>query len=130
LKPVHWVGSSKRDLLGFTSDAVRQVGFCLSLAQGGDKAINAVPLIGFGGAGVLEIIVDDDGDTFRTVYTVNFEDMIYVLHAFKKKSKSGRATPRRDMALVRSRLKVAQDDYDRRQRNKEFERKSATSTGQ
>lgn len=116
MKPVHWVGSSKDDLLEFPRDVCRQVGFCISVAQEGGKAINAVPLIGFGNAGVIEVIVDDDGDTYRAVYTVTFEDRIYVLHAFKKKSKTGRSTPTREMALVRRRLRVAQDDHEQRRR--------------
>lgn len=123
MKPVHWVGSSKSDLLGFPREIIKQVGFCLSLAQEGSKAINAVPLVGFGGAGVLEVVADDDGDTYRAVYTVTLEDAVYVLHAFKKKSKTGRETPRRDMAMVRRRLRVAQDDHEQRRRTKE--RKSA-----
>jgi phage-related protein len=109
---------------------MRQVGFCLSMAQEGGKAINAVPLIGFGGAGVLEVIIDDDGDTYRAVYTVKFEDSIYVLHSFKKKSKSGRSTPKRDMDLVRYRLRVAQDDHEKRRRTEEQEIKDATGTDQ
>jgi len=80
-------------------------------------------LVGFGGAGVLEVVADDDGDTYRAVYTVTLEDAVYVLHAFKKKSKTGRETPRRDMAMVRRRLRVAQDDHEQRRRTKE--RKSA-----
>ena len=73
----------------------------------------AKPLKGFGGAGVLEVVDDFDGDTFRAVYTVRFTGMVYVLHAFQKKSKSGVATPRHDIALIEQRLKRAKEDHDR-----------------
>lgn len=65
-------------------------------------------LTGFAGAGVLEVVADFRGDTFRVVYTLKYSDSVYVLHAFHKKSKSGRATPRRDMALVEQRLRDAE----------------------
>ena len=73
----------------------------------------AKPLKGFGGAGVLEVVDDFDGDTFRAVYAVRFTGMVYVLHAFQKKSKSGVATPRHDIALIEQRLKRAKEDHDR-----------------
>lgn len=111
MKPVHWVGSSLDDLREFPEDVRREVGFALEIAQRGGKALNAVPLIGFGNAKVLEIISDDDGGTYRAVYTVRFREALYVLHTFKKKSKSGISTPRSDMALVRSRLKDAEAHY-------------------
>ena len=63
---------------------------------------------GFGGAGVVEVIKDFRGDTFRAVYPVRFSDAVYVLHAFRKKSKTGRATPRRDMELTEQRLREAE----------------------
>lgn len=81
-------------------------------AQLGLKAPFAKPLKGFGGARVLEIIDDFDGDTYRAVYTVRFAGAVYVLHAFKKKSKKGMATPKREMDLVKERLKTAKEDYD------------------
>lgn len=112
MKPLHWVGSSRDKLREFPEDVRREVGFSLEIAQRGGKALNAVPLIGFGNARVLEIISDDDGDTFRAVYTVRFRDAVYVLHVFKKKSKSGISTPKSDMALVRSRLKDAERHYE------------------
>lgn len=125
MKPVHWIGSSKRDLLDFPQEVVQQMGFCLSIAQEGGKALNAVPLIGFGGAGVIEVIVDNNGDTYRSVYTVNFSDSVYVLHAFKKKSKSKRETPQHQMALVRRRLRVAQNDHEKRKQDREKKNASA-----
>ena len=123
MKEVLFIASSHDDLLGFPVDVRKEVGFALHLAQAGDKGLNVVPLVGFGGAGVLEVVTSCIGDAFRAVYTVNFGDYVYVLHAFKKKSKSGRSTPRADMALVRRRLKAAQDDYE--QRSRKVERKSA-----
>jgi len=68
-------------------------------------------LRGFGGAGVLEVVADDDGDTYRAVYTVRFAEVVYVLHCFQKKSKSGIATPKHEIELVKSRLILAEDEY-------------------
>ena len=94
-KPVRWVGSSKDDLSGFPEEVRRRVGGALWDAQRGLKAPYAKPLRGFGGAGVLEIVDDYDGDTYRAVYTVRFAGVVYVLHAFQKKSKGGKGKPRR-----------------------------------
>lgn len=107
----------------FPDDVRREVGFALYLAQSGDKGLNVVPLVGFGGAGVLEVVSSFDGDAYRAVYTVSYGEFVYALHAFKKKSKSGRSTPRADMAVIRRRLKAAQDDYEKRTRD--VARKSA-----
>lgn len=112
MKSVHWVASSKKDLCAFPEDVRRTAGFSIYLAQGGGKAINAVPMVGFGGASVLEIVIDESGDTYRAVYTVKFREAIYVLHAFQKKSKSGTATPQPDMDLIRQRLKKAMTHYE------------------
>jgi phage-related protein len=71
----------------------------------------AKPLKGFGGAGVLEILDDFDGDTYRAVYTVRFTGAVYVLHAFQKKSKHGIATPKAELNLIRQRLRQAREDY-------------------
>ncbi len=86
-------------------------GYALYLAQLGEKHPRAKPLKGFGGAGVLEIVDDHDGDTYRAVYAVRFAGVIYVLHAFQKKSKKGRAMPQPDMAVIKTRLKAAMDHY-------------------
>ena len=86
-------------------------GYALHLAQAGDKHEDAKPLKGFGGAGVLEVVSDHAGDTYRAVYTVKFALAIYVLHAFQKKSKTGIKTPAPDMELIERRLKVAEADY-------------------
>jgi phage-related protein len=89
------------------------MGLALFEAQQGRKAAFAKPLRGYGGAGVLEAVNDFDGDTFRTVYTVRFAEIVYVLHAFQKKSRRGVATPRNEMELVSSRLQRAAEDYKR-----------------
>jgi phage-related protein len=81
-------------------------GYALHLAQTGGKHSQAKPLKGFGSAGVLEVVEDHQGDTYRAVYTVRFASVVYVLHCFQKKSSSGIATPRPDMDLIQSRLKA------------------------
>jgi phage-related protein len=89
-----------------------RVGGALWDAQVGGKAAWVKPLQGFVGAGVLEVIDDYDGDTYRAVYTVRFSGVVYVLHAFQKKSKSGIATPSRHLALIERRLTRAREDYE------------------
>jgi phage-related protein len=111
-KPVRWVGSSKEDLRSFPQDVRLRIGGALWEAQLGSKAPYAKPLKGFGGAGVLEIVDDFDGDTFRAVYTVRFAGAVYVLHAFQKKSKRGVATPRAELELIGQRLRRAKEDYE------------------
>jgi len=111
-KPVRWVGNSKDDLIGFPQEVRRRVGSALWDAQCGLKAPYAKPLRGFAGAGVLEIVDDHDGDTYRAVYTVRFAGAVYVLHAFQKKSKRGIATPKAELDLIKQRLKRAREDYE------------------
>jgi phage-related protein len=111
-KPVRWVGSSKEDLSDFPEEVRRRVGGALWEAQVGRKARYAKPLKGFGGASVLEVVDDFDGDTFRAVYTVRFTKAVYVLHAFQKKSKRGTATPKTELDLIDQRLKRAREDYE------------------
>ncbi len=111
VKPVYWVGSSLRDLRAFPKAVRRVMGQALDDAQHGEKHPGARPLKGFGGAGVLEIVEDDDGDAYRAVYTVKLAGAVYVLHAFQKKSKRGRATPKKDIDLVKQRLKAAREHY-------------------
>ena len=112
-KPVYWIGSSRDDVRAFPEEVRLRVGGALWEAQLGRKAGWSKPLRGFGGAGVLEVVDDFDGDTFRAVYTVRFAGAVYVLHAFQKKSKSGVATPRREIELVEQRLRRAKEDYER-----------------
>lgn len=111
MKPLHFMGSSQKDLRSFPQKVRREAGFAIHVAQDGGKALNAVPLVGFGGAHVLEVVIDDDGQSYRAVYTVKFEDAVYVLHAFQKKSHKGIATPKPDMALIRRRLLQAREHH-------------------
>ena len=111
-KPVRWIGSSKKDLSDFPEDVRRRVGGALWDAQLGLKAPYVKPLKGFGDAGVLKIVDDFDGDTYRAVYTVRFARVVYVLHAFQKKSKRGIATPKAELDLIELRLKRAREDYE------------------
>lgn len=127
MKPIIFLGSSKDDICEFPEEVRSEVGFALYIAQSGEKAINAVPLTGFGSSMVPEIIVDHNGDTYRSVYTVRFENAVYVLHAFKKKSKNGVATPKREMDLVRQRLKAAEKHY-RENFGRQIERKRNVGT--
>jgi phage-related protein len=108
LKPVIWVGASLKDLRKFPAPVQDHMGYALYVAQRGGKHQDAKVLSGFGGAGVLEVIKDYRGDTFRAVYTLKYAGTVYVLHAFQKKSKSGRQTPRRDIELIQQRLREAE----------------------
>ena len=112
---VVWIGSSLDDLKKFPEEVQGEMGYALYLAQTEKKHISAKPLKGFGGAGVLEIVTNFDSDTYRAVYTVKLAGVVYVLHAFQKKSKKGIATPNQDIDLIKKRLKRAtqhhQDNY-------------------
>jgi phage-related protein len=107
-KSLEWIASSYKDLMALPDDIRRRFGYALSLAQLGDQDDAAKVLKGFGGAGVLEVVEDDAGGTYRAVYTVKFPEAVFVLHCFQKKSKRGIATPKEDMDIVRARLKVAE----------------------
>jgi phage-related protein len=107
-KPLEWIGSSYKDLMALPPDVRRFFGFALSLAQAGDLHDSAKVLKGFGGAGVLEVVEDDSGGTYRAVYTVKFAEAVFVLHCFQKKSKRGIETPREDMNIIRARLRLAE----------------------
>jgi len=113
IKPVVWIGSSRADLASFPEDVKDAIGYALYIAQGGGKHADAKPLHGFGGAGILEIVENHAGDTYRAVYAVRLADRIYVLHAFQKKSKAGITTPKREIELIRSRLKRAEEEQVR-----------------
>ena len=102
-----FVGSSIDDLRNFPEDVKDVVGYALWLAQDGQKHPDAKPLKGFGGAGVLEIADAYRGDAYRVVYTTMFAGVVYVLHAFKKKSTSGIATPKRHIEVIKRRLQEA-----------------------
>jgi len=108
-KPVEWIGSSRDDLREFPREVRRVMGQAIDDAQHGGEHPAVKALKGFGGRGVLEVVDDFDGDTYRAVYTVKFAGVVYVLHAFQKKSKKGIATPQREIDLIKARLKRAED---------------------
>lgn len=108
LKPVIWVGSSRKDLRSFPEPVQDHMGYALYVAQRGGRHRDTKTLSGFGGAGVVEVIRDFRGDTFRTVYTLRYAGTVFVLHAFQKKSKTGRETRRADIELVKQRLRDAE----------------------
>jgi phage-related protein len=112
-KPLYWISSSLKDITAFPPDVQRSIGFALSAAQYGGKHAAAKPWKGEG-PGVLEVVKDYDGDTYRAIYTVRFARAVYVLHVFQKKSPRSIETRRSDVALVRERLKLAQRDYEER----------------
>ena len=111
MKPLFWVGPSKGDLIRFPEQVRKEMGYALHLAQAGEKSVHSKPLRGFGGAGVLEVATNCDGNTYRAVYTVKFAKAVFVLHAFQKKSKQGIATPKADMDLIKQRLNTAAEQY-------------------
>jgi phage-related protein len=112
-KPLDWVGSSKRDFLAFPASVIVELGNALGLAQFGGTHPKAKPWRGEG-PGVFELVADHDGDTYRAVYTVRFREVVYVLHAFQKKSPRGRRTARIDIELIGRRLRAAREDYEAR----------------
>jgi phage-related protein len=111
VKPLNFVGSSRENLREFPDEVKEDIGYALFEVQRGGKPVSAKPLKGFGGAGVLEILEDFRGGTYRAVYTVRFSEVIYVLHCFQKKSKQGIKTPKQDLDLIRRRLKSAEEDH-------------------
>jgi phage-related protein len=111
LKPLEWVGSSKRDLIDFPEQVRKEMGYALHLAQAGEKPANAKPLRGFGGAGILEVVESHDGNAFRAVYTVKFAKAVFVLHAFQKKATRGIATPKAEVERIKQRLIIAAEQY-------------------
>jgi phage-related protein len=117
-KPVEFVGASRRELRGMPRQVRSVFGYAILLAEMGDKHPDAKPLKGFGGAGVLEVIEDFDRNTYRAVYTVQFEGVVYVLCAFQKKSTKGKKTPPKDINLVKSRLKLAEEHHRRNYQSK------------
>jgi phage-related protein len=109
------MGDSLDVLRRFPAPVQDEVGYAVYLAQIGGKHVAAKALKGFG-ARVLEVVADHRGDTFRAVYTVRLADIVYVLHAFQKKSTKGISTSRRDLDLVEARLKVAEDLHRNREK--------------
>ena len=115
LKPVRWIGSSYDDWKTFPDDVQDVMGYALYLAQVGKKAETAKPMKGFKGTTVMEIVDDYEGNAWRAIYTIHFSDVIYVLHAFQKKSKKGVNTPKTEIDLIKRRLKYAKEHYERHQ---------------
>ncbi|WP_017325352.1 type II toxin-antitoxin system RelE/ParE family toxin [Synechococcus sp. PCC 7336] len=116
IKSLSWMGNSRKSLKEFPREVQQVLGFSLYRAQLGSKPLQAKPLKGFSDSGVLEIVEDRDGDTYRAIYTVRFAERIYVLHAFQKKSKQGIKPPKSDIDLIKQRLKAAESDYRERKR--------------
>jgi phage-related protein len=125
MKEVVWLGSSKDDLREFPDEVQDEIGHSLLLVQLGGKPHCAKPLKGFGGASVLEILEDFDTDTYRAVYTVKFEEAVYVLHCFQKRSKSGMSTPKQDLDLIEKRYKQAEKEHQEWLRQQNHFRKTA-----
>ena len=113
VKPLRWVGPSKDELMAFPDAVRKEMGHALYVAQTGGKAGNAKPLHGFGGAGVLEIVEDHAGETYRAVYTVKLAGAVYVLHCFQKKSKRGSETPKQIISVIKQRLRTAIEFHER-----------------
>lgn len=111
IKPVVWIGSTKADLSAFPEEVKDAIGYALYVAQQGGKHGHTKPLRGFGSAGILEIVEDHDGGTYRAVYTVRLACRVYALHAFQKKSKSGRKTPKAEIELIKLRFKRAEEEH-------------------
>ncbi|MFH1441064.1 MAG: type II toxin-antitoxin system RelE/ParE family toxin [Candidatus Omnitrophota bacterium] len=111
LKKVDFIGSSRNDLKEFPDEVKQDIAYSFFEVQRGQKPLSAKPLRGFGGSGVLEIIENFSSGTYRAVYTVRFQKVVYVLHCFQKKSKHGIKTPKQEIELIKQRLKLAEDDY-------------------
>ena len=110
-KPLLWNRHAKSSFDTFPKPVKQDMGYALYLAQLGQKHKRTKPLKGFGGAGVLEVVEQYEGNAYRTVYTLRFEEAVFVLHAFQKKSKRGIETPKQELDLIKRRLKTAEDDY-------------------
>src|SRR6266496_6214494 len=108
VKPLYWVGSSKKDFALMPEEVQDMFGYALYLAQIGRKHEDAKPLKGFGSANVLEVVEDWQGGTYRAVYTVRFTTAVFVLHVFQKKAKKRIATSKHEIDLIRERLKAAE----------------------
>lgn len=117
VKPVHWVPGSKGDYVAFPADVQDDMGYILYDLQVGDAPDSAPPLKGYGSSNVREIKASSDGNTYRTVVSVEFENAIYVLHAFQKKSKHGIELPKEDRELIKSRLQRARKHHEEAKRD-------------
>lgn len=108
MKEVIWMGDSLKSLKGFSEEVQKAIGYALHFAQKGEMHQSAKPLKGFG-SGIFEIVDDDKSGTYRSVYAVQIDENLYVLHTFQKKSKSGIATPQKELNLIYQRLKMARE---------------------
>lgn len=115
VRPVAWVGSSKRDFRAFPDDVQDAMSFALYQSQIGAWHTAMKVMKGFSGGGIVELVESYEGNAYRAVFTVRFEESVYVLHAFHKKSKSGIKTPAQDIAMIKSRLKLAEDHHRQHQ---------------
>lgn len=113
MRELYYIGTSRSDIAEFPPDVQDDMLYALNVAAAGGKHSSAKPITGFKGASVLEIVESFDGNAYRAVYTVRFKNAVYVLHAFMKKSKSGIATPRKELEMIERRLKIAAADADR-----------------
>ena len=116
MKPVEWIGSRYRDFRAFPDPVQDTMGFALCLARVGQRHGSSKPLKGLGGAGVLEIVEDHQGDTWRAVYTVRFDNAVYVSHVFQEKARKGIKTPQEEIEGVRRRLRIAEQEHEARGR--------------
>lgn len=116
-KPIDWIGSSRKDLIQLPKEVRRMIGYSLELAQVEQEDKDAKPLKGFGNANVREIVKNDSEGTYRAVYTVQFKEIIYVLHVFKKKSKKKIETPKQEIELIKDRLIMANYLYKEWKKN-------------
>ena len=115
VRPLRWIGDSRRQIKRFPESVKDEMGYALWIAQQGGKSRSAKPMSGFRGSGVLEVVEDFDGDAYRAVYTVRFKSAVYVLHCFQKKSKKGIETPKAELDLIAERLRMAErDERERR----------------
>jgi phage-related protein len=108
-KPLRMLSAARDELLRFPLQMRRDAAFALRVAEEGAKHPAAKPMKGFGGASVMETVLDDDGSTYRVIYTVRFADVTVLLHAFQKKSKTGIETPRQNIKTIEARLKTAEE---------------------
>ena len=108
LKPLIWIGTSRRELRAMPQVVQSEFGYALYLAQLGGVHRKSKPLKGFGGTRVMEIVSDHRGNSYRCIYTVRFSGPVYVLHTFQKKSKKGRETPKAEIELIQQRLREAE----------------------
>ena len=123
-RQVIYLGSSQKDATKLPTEVQELFAFAIDVALKGGQHEDAKPLTGFHGRNVIEVVGDYRGDTYREVYTIRFEEVIYVLHIFQKKSKKGKATPKEDIELIKQRLKLAEALYKEKYGTKKSKNKS------